>query len=413
MNYLTRFVFNQLKKHLEQPEMSLILGPRQAGKTTLLHRLEEELAQKKVPTTYLNLDVIEDFQYFRTQHTLLKEIQQRIGEKGVVFLDEIHRLTNSGLFLKGLYDLKTPYKFIATGSGALELKANIIEPMTGRKKIFYCLPLSFTEFVANQMAIASEDVSARLDANPYAKNRFLSQYLTYGGYPRVILAQTHHEKIDILSELYTSYLEKDIQLILKVEKEQSFSMLVKILASQVGSIINRAELASTLGVTEKTIEKYLLLLEKTFVVSLVRPFFRNSRKELRKSPKVYFYDLGLLHFSQGIRPHINYPVSGPVFENACYLRLLELRLVEPIRFWRSVSGAEVDFILTSSTDGTPLPIEVKLSPRKNTLGKSLFNFLKKYAPHTAYFYTKEATYKTEKFGIPIISVPYHRLLPVA
>lgn len=409
MQYLHRFVYNHLQKHLHQPELSLILGPRQAGKTTLTQRLGEELTQKQMAHAYFNLDIIEDFHYFTTQHTLLKEIKQRIGEKGVVFLDEIHRLTNAGLFLKGLYDLRSHYKFIATGSGSLELKSTIIEPLTGRKKIFYCLPLSFTEFVMNRLKTTSEDVVQRLETTPYERERLFNEYLTYGGYPRVVISTTHQEKIDVLSEIYTSYLEKDIQLILKVEKEQSFSMLVKILSSQVGNIINRAELANTLGITEKTVEKYLSLLEKTFVISLVRPFFRNSRKELRKSPKVYFYDLGFLSFAQGILPHIISSVSGPLFENACFLRLAELSLVEPIRFWRSTSGAEVDFILTSPRDGTLIPLEVKTVPKQGVVGKSLIHFIKKYSPKKAYFYAKDASFQIKKSGVPIICLPYHRL----
>lgn len=412
MKFLHRLVYTQLRSHLEQPEISLILGPRQAGKTTLLNRIREDLAQKQVPNTYFNLDVIEDFHYFSTQHILLKEIKGRLGEKGVVFFDEIHRLTNAGLFLKGLYDLATPYKFIATGSGSLELKADIVEPMTGRKKIFYCLPLSFTEFVANRMKIAFEHVSDRLDSHPYERERLRSEYLTYGGYPRAVLSKTHQEKIDVLSELYTSYLEKDIQLILKVEKEQSFAALIKILASQVGNIVNRAELANTLGVTEKTIEKYLYLLEKTFVISLVRPFFRNSRKELRKSPKVYFYDLGLLSFAQGILPQPTRSLSGPAFENACFLRLSELSLIEPIRFWRSTSGAEVDFIIISPTNGSLIPIEVKIAPKRGVVGKSLIHFIKKYASKRAFFYSKDTSFQVHKSGIRVTYLPYHHTPPL-
>ncbi|MBL7159590.1 ATP-binding protein, partial [Candidatus Microgenomates bacterium] len=291
MKFIQRKIYSDLKKHLKKPEISLILGPRQAGKTTLMLKLADELETNKTPNVYFNLDIIEDKQYFKSQHALLDRIEKTIAKKkAVVFIDEIQRLENAGLFLKGLYDLKTDLKFIVSGSGSLELKADIIEPMTGRKKVFYCLPLSFSEFAGYKLDVQFKQISENLDANPYETERLIKEYLTFGGYPRVVLAQTEKEKSDVLQEIYQSYLEKDVQLLLKVEKETAFQALIKLLASQVGSLINKTELSSTLGLTQKTLDKYLYFLEKTFVIYLVRPFFTNVRKELRKSPKVYFSD---------------------------------------------------------------------------------------------------------------------------
>jgi len=310
MSFIKRKIYNELKKHLKSPEISLILGPRQAGKTTLMLKLAEELRAKGQPTAYFNLDVIEDRLYFESQHTLLDRIEKMVGQKkAVVFLDEIQRLNNAGLFLKGLFDLNSPYKFVVSGSGSLELKANIIEPMTGRKKIFYCQPLSFTEFAAYKIGAEFGEVPTSLAVNSFERQRLIKEYFTYGGYPRVVLAQTHEEKIALLSEIYQSYLEKDVQLLLGVEKETAFQALVKILANQVGNLVNKSELSHTLGLTEKTLEKYLFLLEKTFIISLVRPFFRNVRKEIRKSPKVYFFDLGVLNLARG-KPLLNQPLEG-------------------------------------------------------------------------------------------------------
>src|SRR3990167_1212494 len=149
MQYIDRILYFQLKKHLSKPEISLILGPRQSGKTTIMERLRKELTKQNQPTIFLNLDIIEDRQYFSSQHALLDLIEKKVGKrKSYIFIDEISRLENAGLFLKGLSDLKSGHKFIVTGSGSLELKANVIEPLTGRKQLFYCSPLTFTEFVA-------------------------------------------------------------------------------------------------------------------------------------------------------------------------------------------------------------------------------------------------------------------------
>ena len=424
MKFIQREVYSQLQNHLKNPEISLILGPRQAGKTTIMKRLQKKLKESNNPSVFLNLDVIEDRSFFETQHVLLDLIEKKAGKKRVyVFIDEISRLENSGMFLKGLYDLKTNYKFIVSGSGSLELKANIIEPLTGRKKIFYCFPLSFTEFAAYKLEVYLNDfnklhkeTTKNLVVQPYRRQRLINEYLSFGGYPRVVLAGTEEEKIEILREIYLSYLEKDIGLLLKVEKEQAFENLVKILAHQVGNLVNRAELSSTQGLTEKTIKKYLYFLEKTFVINLVKPFFRNARKELIKSPKVYFSDSGFLHLAQGVLPSIQKPIKGNVFENACFLRLKELHLLKPPQFWRTKSGAEVDFIISSSETGKAIPIEVK-STLKDNLGQSLISFIKKYQPKKAFIYflkgkerTKEYNFNSTKTMIQLI--PYH-FLPLA
>lgn len=393
MYFVPRKLYFNLKKHLNRPEISLILGPRQAGKTTLIERLREELKTIGEATVFLNLDIIEDRQWFVSQHTLLDLIQKKVGNKrAYIFIDEISRLENAGLFLKGLYDLKSKHKFIVTGSGSLELRDNIIEPLTGRKQIFYCTSLSFSEFVIHKLGIESDDFEyLRTEAlkdlitEPMKRQRFIKEYINFGGYPNVVLAETEEEKIQILKEIYTSYLEKDIGLLLGVEKTYAFENLIKVLSSQVGNLINRSELAGTLGVAEKTIERYLYLLEKTFVVDLVRPFYSNARKELVKSPKIYFADLGFLYIAQGILPSIQRKTEGNVFENACFLRLKELDLIKSPHFWRTKSGAEVDFIIESSDTGKPVPVEIK-STNKQTLGKSLISFIKAYRPESGFIY---------------------------
>ncbi len=393
MQFIPRQIYSDLKQHLTAPEISLILGPRQAGKTTIIEKLRNGLKEKNQPTVILNLDIIEDRQFFDSQHILLDFIEKKVGKrKAYVFIDEISRLENAGLFLKGLYDLKSNHKYLVTGSGSLELKASVMEPLTGRKKIFYCFPLSFSEFAAYKVGVEKAnfdqlyaDTTKILVTQPLLRQRIVNEYINFGGYPRVVLAQTEEEKTEILREIYTSYLDKDIKLLLKLDKERAFENLVKILAGQVGNLINRAELASTLGVTEKTVERYLYLLEKTFVIDLVRPFYTNIRKELVKSPKVYFVDLGFLYIAQAIRPTIERRVLGSVFENACWLRLNELDLIKSPQFWRTKSGAEVDFVTISDTTGKPIPIEVKMSP-PNSLGRSLLSFIKKYQPKEGFIY---------------------------
>ncbi|MBU1088262.1 ATP-binding protein [Patescibacteria group bacterium] len=408
MTFIPRHIYTKLKNHLSEPEISLILGPRQSGKTTIMKKLQKELQQQNKSTLFLNLDINEDKQFFQTQHTLIDYIKSKISNKpAVIFIDEIHRLTNAGLFLKGLYDLKTKYKFIISGSGSLELKANIIEPMTGRKKIFYCLPISFTEFITYKLNTTEKKAKTLLDQNPLQTSRLVNEYINYGGYPRVISTQTHQNKINILTEIFKSYIEKDILLLLNIQRDQAFRNLIKLLATQTGNLINYNELSSTLGLNLKTLKKYLYLLEKTFIISLTPPFFQNARKELTKSPKVYFLDLGLLHLAQGILPSLQNQITGNTFENACFLRLKELNLFHQIHFWRTKSGAEIDFIIHSSKTGQPIPIEIKLNPKKNILGKSLINFIKKYQSKQSFIYSLNTKHISSKFNTH--TIPFHHL----
>lgn len=405
--FIQRKVLIELEKHLSSPEISLILGPRQAGKTTVMKKIAEELKNKNQQAMFFNLDLIEDKQYFKSQHTLLDKIKKTIGQEGktTIFIDEIQRLENSGIFLKGLYDMDTGYKIIVSGSGSLELKANIIEPMTGRKKIFYCYPLSFSEFASFQLNAKLEKIEERISSNEFERERLMNEYLNFGGYPRVVLASTYQEKISVLQEIFESYIEKDIKLLLKVEKEEAFEGLIRILADQVGNLINKHEIAVNLGISEKTVERYLYFLEKTFVISLVRPFFTNARKELKKSPKVYFLDTGFLRLARRLTAQKIIDVKGEVFENGCFLRLKEK--YEQIKFWRTKSGAEVDFIIND------IPVEVKMGIIKgDTIGKGLVSFILKYKPERVFIYAKNQETKFSKIGSEVRLIPYYKDLQI-
>jgi len=389
MQYLKRKSYLELKKHLDKKEISLILGPRQAGKTTLMFHLKEEIEQKSKATCYFNLDILEDRFYFSSQNKLIEKIKRIIGKKGVVFIDEIQRLQDAGLFLKGLYDLGSQYKFIVSGSGSLELKSNVLEPLTGRKKIIYCLPLSFEEFCANKLNIDFSQVDDYLKDEIFLKERLIDEYFNFGGYPKVFFLEKEEEKKEALKEIYQSYLEKDIKILLGVEKDYAFDNLVKILALSVGNLVNINELALNLGLNIKTIKKYLYFLEKTFIIKLVSPYFTNVRVELKKMPKVYFLDLGLLNL---VRREVK---GGGFFENACFLRIKEKYPDEEIHFWRTKSGAEVDFVLGWGKD--IVAYEIKETIKKRALGKGLISFIKKYQPKKVFLMGRKVREERFKF----------------
>jgi len=372
---IKRAILPKLKAHLSQKEISLIVGPRQAGKTTLMLALKKHLEEKGEKTIFFNLDVETDAEYFQTQAKLIQKIQLEVGKKkAFVFIDEIQRKENAGLFLKGIYDLSLPYKFIVSGSGSLELKEKIHESLVGRKRVFKLFPLSFEEFVNFKTEYRYEKKLIDFFALEKEKTaNFLEEYLTFGGYPRVVLAPTASEKKLILEELYQSYLEKDISYLLKIKKTEVFSKLVRILASQVGSLVNFSELSSTLGTSVETVKNYLWYLEKTFIIQKVTPYFQNIRKEISKAPVYYFSDLGLRNYALGRQ------ANGFLFQNFVFNILKEKYPPEKIHFWRTKDGGEIDFVI--ETPDYPLPLETKASHLKEAkIPRSLKNFIKKYRP---------------------------------
>ena len=197
---IKRFIFNELTSHLAKKEMSLIVGPRQAGKTTLMQHLQNYLQKKGERTVFLSLDFERDIPHFSTQTAFLSRIKLELGSrKGYVFIDEIQRKENAGIFLKGIYDMQTPYKFIISGSGSVELKEKVHESLTGRKRIFELNTVSLKEFIDFKTEYKYEDrLSKFFQINKAEGLSLFMEYLNFGGYPRVILEDTFEEKPETL-----------------------------------------------------------------------------------------------------------------------------------------------------------------------------------------------------------------------
>ncbi len=383
-----RNLYDDLKKHILKKEISLIVGPRQAGKTTLMLLLRDYLVKKGEPTLFMSLDFESDQPFFMSQSSLLRKIELELGrKKGFVFIDEIQRKEDAGLFLKGLYDMDLPYKFIVSGSGSLELKEKIHESLAGRKRVFQLNTVSFEEFVHFKTDYRYRDSLPNFFAIEARRTReLLDQYMNFGGYPRVVLEEELKEKARIIDEIYRSYLERDVSYLLRVEKTEAFSSMIKVLASQTGRIINYSELSSTLGISVQTVKNYLWYAEKTFIIQRTTPYFRNVRKEITKAPVVYFHDLGLRNYSLGLFGNFNASRdAGFVFQNLVWAFLQERYLFSPeeIHFWRTTDKAEVDFVVALGP--RIIPVEVKYRELKRPeIGRSLRSFIKKYEPETAW-----------------------------
>ncbi len=383
---IKRTIFEDLKNHLSNKEISLIVGPRQVGKTTLMKELIKHLEERQEKIVFLNLDYDSDKRFFASQDELIKKIELEIGKSGFVFIDEIQRKEDAGLFLKGIYDRDLDYKFIVSGSGSLELKEKIHESLAGRKRVFNLNPVSFEEFINFKTDYKYQDkLIDYFDLEKDKTRMFLEEYLNFGGYPRVILEIRKEEKKRIIEDIFKSCVEKDILSLLNIDRPDVFSSMIKILASQSSQIINYSKLGQQIGLTFEPLKKYLWYAEKTFLIKLIRPYFTNKQKELTKSPMAYFNDLGLRNFGIDMMGELNNSLSlGLVFQNFI-LQILEDKLSNSsgvINYWRTITGKEVDFIINKG--GNIVPVETKYSHLKNSkVEKPLLDFINKYNPKDA------------------------------
>lgn len=410
---IKRKCFHDLKEHLSKKEISLITGPRQAGKTTLMLLLKDYLDRQGQATLFLSLDFESDKPFFVSQRSLIDKIKLEIGEKrGYVFIDEIQRKENAGLFIKGIYDFNLPYKFIISGSGSMELKEKIHESLAGRKRVFELNTVSFEEFVDFKTDYRYEQrLDEFFDVEKIKTKDFLLEYLNFGGYPALVQEAVLKEKIKIIDEIYHSVLEKDLAYLLKIEKLDAFSSLVKMLADQTGKLINYSELSSTLGIAVQTVKNYFWYARKVFVIHKLAPFYKNVRKEITKSPVVYFYDLGLRNYLLGLFGNLNIPSElGFLFQNFVF-NILKEKLTftgGELNFWRTKDKAEVDFII--SFGRRAIPVEVKFNQlEKPEIGRSMRNFISVYKPKQALIINLAFKHTRIIDGVEVKFMPFYEL----
>ncbi len=394
--FIKRDIFEKVAKHLEKKEISVIIGPRQVGKTVLLKQLKEYLIlEKKIDPSliyYFNLDIYSDRDVFKSQTDFIEFIKQRSKKNKIyVFVDEAQKVENAGVFFKGVYDSDLNAKMVLTGSSTLEIRSKIYESLTGRKRVFYLLPFSFLEILKAKDEILFNVLDNGQKLIKRDKEKLIALYKDYclwGGYPQVVLADSLSEKKEYLQEIFSSYLEKDIIGFLKVKNEDNFIKLVKVLASQIGSLTDVAELSNAVNTDRYTIDRYLEILEKTFVIKKITPFFANSKKEIVKAPKIYFLDIGLRNFSLKLLDNNFDDLSdrGSAFENSIFkeLFLRELQGDFNVKFWRNKQGSEIDFILEKGKK--LIPVEVKLDLKNNNSPRTLVSFLKKYSVDKAFVF---------------------------
>ena len=290
-------------------------------------------------------------------------------------MDEIQYLNDPSNFIKLLFDdHRSKIKLVASGSSAFYLGQKFKDSLVGRKRIFKLNTCDFEEFLLLQEKDDLWEEVLKIKKNPEFKSvksiflkSELEKFLIFGGYPAVARESNDAEKRLVLKDIRDSFIKRDI-LESGVKNERVFFSLFKILAEQTGQLININELSNTLRVRSETIQNYLRIMQTCFHIETVRPFYQNLRKELMKMPKVYFMDTGLRNcLVNNFQPFSHRLDRGELWENAIFRALADKYEPEEIRFWRTVDGKEVDFVLPEIN--IPIALEAKFDEQQIKLLK--------------------------------------------
>ena len=348
MKLIKRNIEEGIRGRLFTGKAIVIMGARQVGKTTLLKQLFSEGNEDVYWMSGDDQDVRDLF-----ENITATRLKAYFGHHRVIIIDEAQRISDVGIKLKLIVDQIPEVQLVATGSSSFELANRINEPLTGRKWEYRMFPLSFAELVANSSLLEEK--------------RMLPHRLIYGSYPDVVTRPG--DEVAVLRSLLDGYLYKDILEFDKIHKPEKLTKLLQAIAYQVGSEVSYNELAQTVGVDKLTIENYINLLEKCFIVFRLNSFSRNARNEIRKGKKIYFVDNGvrnaiLSHFAPlELRNDIgmlweNLMVSERVKRNAYH------RSYAQLYFWRTHDQKEID--LLEEKDGRLYAFEFKWNDKKKT-----------------------------------------------
>ena len=322
------------------------MGARQVGKSTLLR----SLLDGDDSVLWLNGDDDDVRELFRSiSSTRLKAI---VGNRKTVVIDEAQRIEDIGLRLKLITDQMPGVQVIATGSSSFELSSKVNEPLTGRKRELKLFPLSFREMVSHTSFLE--------------ERRMIPHRLIYGYYPEVVCSPSN-EKV-VLKELTDSYLYKDLLSFDTLRKPDVIVRLLKALALQIGSQVSYNELSSLLGLSSKTVEKYMDILEKSYIIFRLGSFSRNMRNELKLSRKIYFWDLGIRNALIGnMAPLENRNDTGALWENFLIAERMKYNSYSnsfaQSYFWRTKDQSEIDYL--EEEDGNLSAYEFKWNPAKS------------------------------------------------
>ncbi len=355
--FFERQIYPELKRHLKVRQITVITGMRQTGKTTLLKRLLEDI--KSENKLYLDLERLDHREIFQEKNydLVLKALESlglKLDKKIYLAIDEIQMFSNLPSVMKYLYD-HHDIKFIVTGSSSYYLKNLFSESLSGRKRIFELFPLTFGEFLIfkQQLFKSSNFLTAPFLSSEYERLKgYYEEYISFGGFPDVVLAKTKKEKVALANDILSSYFNIDVETLADFHKSAELHNLLKLLAVRAGGKVDYSKLSSMSGLSRITVKNYVEFLEKTYVIHRLPVLAKRPDREIAKAQKIYLCDTGILN--------ILVEASGGVqFENAVFN---QLRQSGKLQYYALKTGREIDFIL----DGA-VALECKETPTSQNL----------------------------------------------
>jgi len=357
-------------------EVLVLLGARQVGKTTILKRIFPDAHYLMVDNEPIK-SALE-----RYDPVVYKQLLNTGG--GLVVVDEIHKLSDPGRAAKIFFDQLPEYKLIITGSSAFNIKNKASESLAGRKIDYHLYPLSLSEYLVQnglEKELSFRPIETLINGQkerevvrPYDFKAVLNNILVYGLYPAM---QSHPSDSAYLINLIDSVVFKDLVELSLLENKSAALSLLKLLAYQIGSLVNYAELASKLGISARTVKRYIELFEQSFIIFTIKPYSSRKRDEIAKMPKIFFYDTGLRNaLINNFEPVDNRGDAGQLFENFIVSEFLKYNYYGNFgygfNYWRTKSGSEIDLVLTKPNNET-IAIEIKSkSQRINQAFKSRY-----------------------------------------
>jgi len=326
---IERLQQTQIQNMLLPGKVIVLYGPRQVGKTTLVRALQENIDRR---TRFINADELLYREALASQN--LQTLNEVLADAELLIIDEAQRVPDIGINLKILIDNHPDITILATGSASFELANKINEPLTGRKITFNLYPLSYPEMSQS--------------LGPLEARALLEQYLIWGGYPDIVTSPAHLRE-RLLGELVGSYLFRDLLELEGLRRADKLVDLLRLLAYQLGQEVSHTELATNLGINRLTVERYLDLLEKVFVIYRVSGFSRNLRKEITKNSRYYFYDNGVRNsLIQNFNPLALRDDIGQIWENFLMIERHKRHEYAGLSvnryFWRTYDQKEIDLI---------------------------------------------------------------------
>jgi len=387
----------EIKPYIGTGDIVVIHGARQTGKTTLLKLLMKDLPPED--TAYLDL---EDNKFLEICDEGPESVVVYLRQRGVLknqkkfflLIDEIQYLSNPSSFLKLIYDHHSYLKLIVSGSSSFDIKKKFKDSLVGRTINFELYPLDFEEFLVFKSK--TFNFERRITSNILIDEliKLYREYVLYGGYPRIVLTESIEMKERYIQQIIDTYIKKDIRDIGNIRHIAKFNKLLRVLASQSGQMLNVSELANTAQLAKQTIEEYLFILENTYIIKLLPPFYKNIRSELFKTPKIFFYDTGLLRMLW--MKTLYGEITGNIFETALFSEFVKNMGADNINYWRTQDKKEIDFIITKKNK--PIPVEIKINAIKMNYTPMKY-FSSAYEPAKALCISLEGSLPGDRFNV--------------